>query len=126
MPGYISVIQQEYNKNVGDIMARINIPFIVKKQVIVQRPRIKIAAGGQHYFYATFDLCDVWDDIEDKPNIAENLRNATTKKAGCVRKGTGVQNLSNDAGISDIISTINNLLSSLRTAGILNSIIWEK
>ena len=45
---------------------------------------------------------------------------------GCVRKGTGVQNLSNDAGISDIISTINNLLSSLRTAGILNSIIWEK
>lgn len=68
----------------------------------------------------------LWDDIEDKPNISENLPNATTKKAGCVRKGTGVQNLSNDAGISDIISTINNLLSSLRTAGILNSIIWEK
>lgn len=59
----------------------------------------------------------LWDDIEDKPNISENLPNATTKKAGCVRKGTG---------ISDIISTINNLLSSLRTAGILNSIIWEK
>lgn len=69
MPGYISVIQQEYNKNVGDIMARINIPFIVKKQVIVQRPRIKIAAGGQHYFYATFDLCDVWDDIENKKAV---------------------------------------------------------
>lgn len=44
-------------------MARIVIPFTVEKQHITQPTREVIVAGGQNYFYATFDICDKWDDV---------------------------------------------------------------
>lgn len=47
-------------------MARINIPFIVDKQNIIQRPRVKVVAGSKNHIYAVFDLCGTWSDIEHK------------------------------------------------------------
>lgn len=46
-------------------MPRIDIPFKVEKQNIIQTPKMKIASGGQNYFYAIFDSCDIWKDITD-------------------------------------------------------------
>lgn len=46
-------------------MARINIPFVVEKQHITQPTRESLVAGGQNYFYATFTICDKWDDIDN-------------------------------------------------------------
>ena len=46
-------------------MARIDVPFVVEKQHIVQPTREKLVAGGQNYFYATFEICDKWVDIEN-------------------------------------------------------------
>lgn len=44
-------------------MARIDIPFVIKKQHISQPTREKLVAGGQNYFYATFTIGDGWEDI---------------------------------------------------------------
>lgn len=46
-------------------MARIDIPFIVDKQIITQPNRDILISGGRNYFYATFTTCDVWDDVPD-------------------------------------------------------------
>lgn len=46
-------------------MARINVPFVVEKQNITQPTREKLVAGGQNYFYATFTVNDIWDDIKN-------------------------------------------------------------
>jgi hypothetical protein len=46
-------------------MARINIPFVVEKQHITQPTRESLVSGGQNYFYATFTICDKWDDIDN-------------------------------------------------------------
>lgn len=46
-------------------MARIVIPFKVEKQHITQPTREAIVAGGQNYFYATFTINEVWDDIKN-------------------------------------------------------------
>lgn len=46
-------------------MARIVIPFKVEKQHITQPTREAIVAGGQKYFYATFTINEVWDDIKN-------------------------------------------------------------
>ena len=46
-------------------MARIVIPFKVEKQHITQPTREAIVAGGQNYFYATFTISEVWDDIKN-------------------------------------------------------------
>ena len=50
-------------------MGRINIPFVVDRQSIRQLHKVKIASGGQNYFYATFDLCDIWNNIDDKKAV---------------------------------------------------------
>lgn len=46
-------------------MARIVIPFKVEKQHITQPTREVIVAGGQNYFYATFTINEVWEDIKN-------------------------------------------------------------
>lgn len=46
-------------------MARIVIPFTVEKQHITQPTREVIVAGGQNYFYATFTINEVWEDIKN-------------------------------------------------------------
>ena len=46
-------------------MARIDIPFIVEQQHITQPTRETLVSGGQNYFYATFTICDKWDDIDN-------------------------------------------------------------
>lgn len=46
-------------------MPRIDIPFVVENQTIKQTPAAEIAAGGKNYFYATFALNELWDDIEN-------------------------------------------------------------
>ena len=46
-------------------MARIDVPFVVEKQHITQPTREALVSGGRNYFYATFTICDKWDDIYD-------------------------------------------------------------
>jgi hypothetical protein len=46
-------------------MSRIDIPFVVEKQNITQPTREKLVAGGQNYFYATFTINEVWEDIKN-------------------------------------------------------------
>ena len=46
-------------------MPRIDVPFIINKQHITQPTRERLAAGGQNYFYATFKMCEQWDDLTD-------------------------------------------------------------
>ena len=46
-------------------MARIDVPFVVEKQRITQPTEVVLVSGGQNYFYATFTLCDTWEDISD-------------------------------------------------------------
>lgn len=45
-------------------MPRINVPFIVQKQTLIQKPRVELISGGQNYFYAVFKFCSAWDGIE--------------------------------------------------------------
>ena len=47
------------------IVARIDVPFVVEKQCITQPTKAVLMSGGQNYFYATFELCDTWEDISD-------------------------------------------------------------
>ena len=44
-------------------MARIDVPFVVEKQRITQPTQTELMSGGHNYFYATFRLCDTWEDI---------------------------------------------------------------
>lgn len=46
-------------------MPRIEVPFVVVKQHITQPTRVVLMSGGQTYFYATFEICDVWEDLAD-------------------------------------------------------------
>lgn len=46
-------------------MPRIDVPFVVEKQRITQPTQVELVAGGQNYFYATFELCDTWSDLSD-------------------------------------------------------------
>ena len=50
-------------------MPRIDIPFEINQQTITQPTNYKIAAGGQNYFYATFNLCNSWNDIPGEKAI---------------------------------------------------------
>ncbi len=45
-------------------MARIDVPFVIEKQHITQPTREKLVAGGKNYFYATFKVCEKWEDID--------------------------------------------------------------
>ena len=44
-------------------MPRINVPFVVEKQRIALLEPVELVAGGQNYFYATFNLCKTWKKI---------------------------------------------------------------
>lgn len=57
-------------------MARIDIQFNVKKQIIEQRPKVKIVAGGQNYFYAVFNLCGIWNNIDYKKAVFKCGKNS--------------------------------------------------
>ncbi len=44
-------------------MPRINVPFIVQKQTLIQKPHVELVSGGKNYFYAVFKLCSTWDGV---------------------------------------------------------------
>lgn len=44
-------------------MPRIDVPFEVHGQIITQPTKVKLASGGQNYFYAVFSICETWGDI---------------------------------------------------------------
>lgn len=46
-----------------EILPRIEVPFVVDKQIITQSPTVKLVGGGQNYFYATFNICDTWKKV---------------------------------------------------------------
>lgn len=46
-------------------LLRIDIPFVVEKQHITQPTQEILVGGGKNYFYATFTINDVWDDISN-------------------------------------------------------------
>ena len=46
-------------------MPRINVPFIVDGMRIVQNPPVRLVAGGQNYFYATFEICETWKKLSN-------------------------------------------------------------
>lgn len=65
-------------------MPRIDVPFKVDKQMIIQTPPVKIAAGGKNYFYAVFDLCETWKDVpaEKAVFIRDDIRKAMSLTPG--------------------------------------------
>lgn len=46
-------------------MPRIDVPFVVELQSITQPTNANLVAGGQNYFYATFNLCETWKKISN-------------------------------------------------------------
>lgn len=60
-----------------------------------------------------------WNDIIDKPAEFYTLPNATTTTLGGVKRASGVTALVADAELATVVSTINDLLSKLKTAGIM-------
>lgn len=48
-------------------MTKINVPFVVRGQNIYQKaPPKRLSAGGQNYFFATFDFDETWKSIPYK------------------------------------------------------------
>lgn len=60
-----------------------------------------------------------WNDITDKPAEFYTLPTATTATLGGVKRASGVAALAADAELATVVSTINDLLSKLKTAGIM-------
>ena len=60
-----------------------------------------------------------WNDITDKPAELYTLPTATTTTLGGVKRASGVAALAADAELATVVSTINDLLSKLKTAGIM-------
>lgn len=60
-----------------------------------------------------------WNDITDKPAEFYTLPIATTTTLGGVKRASGVATLAADAELATVVSTINDLLSKLKTAGIM-------
>lgn len=60
-----------------------------------------------------------WNDITDKPAEFYTLPAATTTTLGGVKRASGVAALAADAELATVVSTINDLLSKLKTAGIM-------
>lgn len=60
-----------------------------------------------------------WNDITDKPAKFYTLPTATTTTLGGVKRASGVAALAADAELATVVSTINDLLSKLKTAGIM-------
>ena len=60
-----------------------------------------------------------WNDITDKPAEFYTLPTATTTTLGGVKRASRVAALAADAELATVVSTINDLLSKLKTAGIM-------
>lgn len=60
-----------------------------------------------------------WNDITDKPAEFYTLPTATATTLGGVKRASGVAALAADAELATVVSTINDLLSKLKTAGIM-------
>lgn len=69
-------------------MARIDIPFILQGQNLVQSPRVTIAAGGQNYFYAVFKMDNAWEGIDHTKAVFE--RGDIVKVVDLVRNDKGL------------------------------------
>lgn len=46
-------------------MPRIDVPFVVEKQRITQPTREVLISGGKNYFYATFIINELWEDVRN-------------------------------------------------------------
>lgn len=46
-------------------MPRIDVSFLVKRQRLVRLDNVGLIAGDKNYFYAVFDLCETWGDVEN-------------------------------------------------------------
>lgn len=60
-----------------------------------------------------------WNDITDKPVSFYTLPAATTTTLGGVKKASGVAALETAATLTDVVSTINDILGKLKIAGIM-------
>lgn len=60
-----------------------------------------------------------WNDIADKPVDFYTLPTATTTTLGGVKRASGVAALVADAELTTVVSTINDLLGKLKTAGLM-------
>lgn len=60
-----------------------------------------------------------WNDITDKPAEFYTLPTATTATLGGVKRASGVAALAADAELATVVSTINDILNKLKTAGIM-------
>lgn len=70
-------------------MPRIDVPFVVEKQHITQPTGEKLVSGGQNYFYATFEMNEVWEDISDIRAVF--VRDAISKLVSVTRTETGFE-----------------------------------
>ena len=61
-------------------------------------------------------------DLPDKPTIppAYTLPNATTSTIGGVKKAAAVSTAATDADAAAIVTTLNDLITKLKTAGIIS------
>lgn len=64
-----------------------------------------------------------WNDIADKPAEFYTLPAATTTTLGGVKKASGVVALGADAELAAVITTVNDILSKLKSAGIMANIV---
>lgn len=73
--------------------------------------------------FAKVSISGSYTDLINKPTIpsAYTLPAATTTTLGGVKKGTSVADVSAEADVSALITSVNALLESLRTAGIINA-----
>ena len=70
-------------------MSRIDIPFVVEKQHITQPTRATLVSGGKTYFYATFTISEVWDDISNIKAVF--LRDDVSKLIGLIKTESGFE-----------------------------------
>lgn len=73
--------------------------------------------------FAKVSISGSYTDLINKPTIpsAYTLPEATTTTLGGVKKGTSVADVSAEADVAALITSVNALLESLRTAGIINA-----
>lgn len=70
-------------------MPRIDVPFVVEKQHITQPTGEKLVSGGQNYFYATFEITDVWTKVSNIKAVF--VRDAISKLVDLIKTDTGYE-----------------------------------
>ena len=70
-------------------MPRINVPFVVDKQHITQPTGEKLVSGGQNYFYATFEINEVWENISNIKAVF--VRDDISKLVDLINTETGYE-----------------------------------